>query len=186
MTTLQQQPNVTSLEEEKRTQRAFRLILVIGLIITLASSLVFIRILSEGFGPDLLDPGAGIIAGILCLVAAALAKRHHLTAAVCLIVIALFGADLFLIYRLTEVGLPLTIIFTIILILIASQILPPKQVSYGIVIIFAIGAIIMLLDLFWPLERGNINRVDLQIIYVAALIIIGISFVVALRQFSGF
>lgn len=187
MTTLQLKSEDSKLESEKRSQRAFRLLLALGLVITLASALIFIRMVSSGnIGSDISESGAGLVAGILCLIGAALAKRNRVTAAIGFVTAALYGMDLYLISRLADIGLPLTIVLTIVLILIASQTLPPNRVSAGIITIFALGSTILLLDLFWPFDRGRIASADLQIVYIASLILIVIGLVAVIRQFPTF
>lgn len=187
MTLLHQQAEETS-EETKRIRRAYRLLIAMGLIVGLAATIIFIRQLTDGDGNyhDLIEPGFGIVAALLMGVGALLVRHGRVTLAITLVALVLFGFDLFLITRLTEIGLPLTISITLIIVLLASQTLPSRTVAWGVVTAFLTGAILIVLDTFWPAERGGISQTDLRIIYVTAVVLIVLTMAVAIRQFPTY
>lgn len=188
MTRLNQQPVNDASAEAKRANRAYRLLLSMATAIALAAGFIFFRQLFDGDDDysDLIEPGLGILAAIFIYAGAVLAKRDRVTAAIVLVAAILFGFDLFLISRLTAIGLPLTITFTFLIVLIASQTLPPRTVPWGVVITFLIGAGLIILDLFWPVERGGISAADLNVVYITAVILFSLTFVVTIRQFPTY
>lgn len=176
-------------EQKERTQRAFRLLLILGIVVFTAGMASLIRIWATNeyaFHPDLVEPGAGIAGGLIIIGASFIAKRGYVTGAVILVAITFYAVDYFLLSRLGNVGLPLTVATTAGLIIIASQVLPKKQVVSGVGFIFFTGATFILLDLFWPTTRELADQADLQIIYAAAVLIIVTGVFVAMRQFSTF
>ncbi len=188
MTTQQVNTERVTDEQAVRNRRAFRLLFTLGIIVFIASTASLIRVwaLNEYmYHPDLVEPGSGVIGGLIIIGASFFARRGNITVAVALIAIAFFIVDFFLMSRLSNVGLPLTIAITIGLILMASQALPPKHVVPGVGFIFFVGIVFVLLDMFWPAPRGLADLADIQIIYAAAVLLIIIGLIVALRQFSG-
>ena len=176
-------------EQAVQNRHAFRLLLGLGFIVFLVSMTVFIRIWAEYayvYQADMVQPGAGIFGGLIIIATAFLAKRGNATLAMIIVTITFFAVDFFLITLLWNIGLPLTITITIGLILIASQVLPGKQVVPGVVAIFSIGTILLLIDIFWAAPRDTTAPQDLQIIYVGAFVIVATGLFVAIRQFSSF
>ncbi|HID52389.1 MAG TPA: GAF domain-containing protein, partial [Anaerolineae bacterium] len=177
------QPEKTSPEEE-RTRRAFFLILILSIITGIVAFLVLLQDLVSGD-----NPGKSIVAvgvAFLCFVGAYLVKRGRVLLAVGLVAIALFSLTLGLTTQLAQVGLPLTLGFTAILILIASQVLPPRYITRSIIAVAATGILILLLDLFWPQNRPAIVPFALYVIYVGSLAMMGIALFVAVRQFPTY
>ncbi|MBE7530345.1 MAG: GAF domain-containing protein [Ardenticatenaceae bacterium] len=188
MTLLHQQQAEGTSEETKRVRRAYRLLIAVGLIVGLAATIIFIRQLTDGDGNyrDLIEPGFGIVAALLMGGGALLVRHGRVTLAITLVALVLFGFDLFLITRLTEIGLPFTIAITLIMVLLASRTLPSRTVAWGVVIVFLTGAMLIVLDTFWPAERGGISQTDLRIVYVTAVVLIVLTTVVAIRQFPTY
>ncbi|NJN53758.1 MAG: HAMP domain-containing protein [Anaerolineae bacterium] len=186
MTQLNQQPEHELSEQAIRANRAYRLLLVIGILIGLASSIISIRLLIERNFRDVIEPGLGVVAALIILVGAFLAKKGHVTLAITLAAVALFGLDLFLIYRLSNIGLPLTIALTLIIVLISSQTLPSQTVVWGVVLTFLTGAVLIILDMFWPFARGSVASQDLRIINITAVVLVGITLFIAIRQFPTY
>ncbi len=184
MIILNQKAEETTVEQEKRSRLAFFLALALGLITALASTLSLIQALL--INDTLIQPVTGIITGLVILVGAYMAKRGRVVLAIGIISAAMFALDLYLVSQFTQVGLPLTISVTVILSVIASQTLPFKYVTRGIILIVATGIAILLLDLYWPLGRSSFGDRDLYIMYIAAFIMIGIAVAVAVRQFPTY
>ena len=175
-----QQPERTSPEEE-RTRRAFFLILTLSVITGIVAFLALMQDLVTGDNPGKSIAAVGIAS--ICFVGAYMAKRGRVLLAVGLVSFALFSLSLGLTTQLAQVGLPLTLGFTAILILIASQVLPSRYIARSIIAISAAGISIILLDLFWPQSRPDVVPFALYVIYIASVAMIGIAFVVIVRQF---
>ena len=189
MTTQQMFKQTEEEEQAIRAQRAFRLLFVLGGIVFLAALTIFLRIWSNNnfvYFEEMIEPGSGIIAGAIILLGAFLARRGHVTLAILLASIAFFGVNFYLVSRLEQIGLPLTITVTVSLILIASQTLPRRYVPVGIITIFAGGSLILLTDLFWVADRNGIATTDLRIVYAASILIVFVATIVAMRQFPTF
>lgn len=187
MTRLNQQTEHEALEEAVKARRAYRLLLVMGTAILLAAGVIFYRQFFDDDGyDDIIEPGMGIIAALFILIAALLAKRGRVTLAISLVAVILYGFDLFLITRLTTIVLPLTIVFTLFLVLLSSQTLPSRIVTWGVVGLFLTGASFILMDLFWPTHRGGISATDMRIVYITAVIVVGSTLAVVIRQFPRY
>lgn len=188
MIELNQKPENEASVDEKRANLAYRLLLFMGLAVAVAGSIIFFRQLFDGDGnyADIIEPGLGIMASLFIIGGALLAKRGQVTLAVTLVAVILFGFDLFLITRLTEIGMPLTVTITLFIVLLTSQSLPSQKVAWGVVIAFLTGAILIVLDTFWPAERGGISQTDLRIVYVTAVVLIVLTMAIAIRQFPAY
>lgn len=188
MSSLHQQAEDKIAAEATRTNRAFRLLLVIGIFFGLASTIILIRLIGNSGSDfdDFLEAALGIGASLFVLAGAFLARKGRVTLAIILTAVALFGLDLFLISRLSTIGFPLSISVTLILILLASQTLPPKNVTGGVVLIFITGSLLIVIDLFWTANRGNVDSVDLPVIYGTLTFLVILALAVAVRQFPKF
>ena len=184
MTTFHQQTEKSHMEQEERSRRAFRLLLILGSIVAAASTLALIRaLLVNG---TLSFPIAGIITGLVVLAGAYIARRGRTIEAALLVSILLFAFDLYLISRYDGIGFLLTLSLAAILSVTIGQMLPPERITRGVMIVIGVSVAIIILDLYWPGSRKEFSASNLYVTYISVAIILGIAIVMAARQFPAY
>jgi GAF domain-containing protein/HAMP domain-containing protein len=133
--------------QERRQRDAFVLSLIVAaslLILSLGTWLVFAP---SGEGSTAIVPA---LAGVAVLAGAFLIRRGYVFAGIALSLIALAAAYLFLVTQFSGVGPLAAVVFALIAIAIVTQTFPAKYIPYALALAAMVGAVFVLLELFWP------------------------------------
>jgi len=184
MTIVEQQLTQEQTIQAKRDRRGFILLLPFAAIMGIGSLAILVRALLTR--DSLIEPVAGLFVSLLLSMAAVLIKQGRSMWGIGLATVVVFSLDIYLISQFSNVGLPITLVFTTSMALIASQSTPRKYAPRVIVAIIFVGVLIGIVDLYWPFFRGEISWDDLQIIRIGAAVILLITFLVSAIEFPRY
>jgi len=150
MTTLYVGQQESSEQENKTTNEAFILGLIIALSLLLLGLVSWFLYTDSGQAAEVLVP---IAAGFVAIGGAFLARSGKTVLGMSLTLIAMTVAYLFFIFRFGGLGVLISVAFTLVTISVANEAFPRPYVARLIILALVGGMLMLLLDLFWPFAR---------------------------------
>jgi GAF domain-containing protein/HAMP domain-containing protein len=135
--------------QDRRASDAVMLSLLIAFslsVLSIAGSVIFAR---AGNVPRAFVP---VLSAVITLAGAGLIYRGRLIAGATLSLIALGATVLFLISQFTGLGIAGALIFTLVAITLVAHSFPAPLNVYSLLLSIAVGAGLLLLELYWPWE----------------------------------
>jgi len=168
---------------DRKAHNAF----VIGLLITVSSGLIVIGtlILQATTGENYYAwvTAVGTIGGIVSMI---LGKRGKPLGAGVVVITSLFIIAAFYVVAFETIASMMAIIIIILSLGIAVQTIPAEKLTRAVIIIVLIGAGLIILDQFWPVDRTPPPLYSETIIFVAGIAtILALAFIV-IKQFPTF
>jgi putative methionine-R-sulfoxide reductase with GAF domain len=151
--------------QKKKASDAVMLSLLIAFslsVLSIAGSIVFAK---AGNVPRAFVPA---ISAVATLAGAWLIYRGRLIAGATLSLVALGATLLFLISQFTGLGIAAALIFTLVAVALVAHSFPAPLNTYSMLLSIAVGAVLLLLELYWPWkDRASLPEGTLPILIAA-------------------